>query len=226
VAYVRGEPDQTRFWYIGAFVACLVLSGLSIAFVDRAVSTWSYQTLHGAAPFVWLTHLIDPLLPAASVGIITLSVAFLFGWRPGAIGRMLLALCLAVLLATVLKDQFKYLFGRTWPETWVANNPSWIKDGVYAFEPLHGGRGWASFPSGHMTTIAAPCSVLWILAPRVWRWPCASLVLAVAIGLVGADYHFVGDIIAGTFLGAACGVGAVALTPSFDFSGRRNEAAP
>jgi membrane-associated phospholipid phosphatase len=123
-----------------------------------------------------------------------------------------LALCIAVLVATVLKEELKFLFGRTWPETWVANNPSWIKDGVYRFEPLHGGRGWASLPSGHMALIAAPCTVLWILAPSAWRWLWAALMLAVAIGLIGADFHFVGDMIAGTFVGWACGIGAVALT--------------
>ena len=136
----------------------------------------------------------------------------MFGWRPGPVGRTIVALCIAVLIATIFKDELKYLFGRTWPETWVGNNPSWIHDRIYRFEPLHGGKGWTSFPSGHMATIAAPCTVLWMLAPRVWRWLWASLILAMAIGLTGADFHFVGDMIAGTFLGWACGVGAVALT--------------
>jgi hypothetical protein len=36
-------------------------------------------------------------------------------------------------------------------------------------------------------------------------------VLAVAIGLFGADYHFISDMMAGVYLGAACAAGAVAL---------------
>jgi membrane-associated phospholipid phosphatase len=209
------EQNRLARLYIGCFIACVVLSVLSIAFVDRAVSTWSHATLGQAAPFVWLTHIIDPFVPAASIGLAAISIAAVFGWRPGPFGRTLIALCIAVLIATILKEESKLLFGRTWPETWVANNPSWIKDGVYRFEPLHGGRGWASFPSGHMTIITAPCTVLWLLAPRAWRWLWAALILAVAIGLVGADFHFVGDMIAGTFLGWTCGVGAVALTRGF-----------
>jgi membrane-associated phospholipid phosphatase len=209
------EQTHLARLYVGAFIACLVLTVLSIAFVDRAVSTWSHATLGQAAPFVWLTHIIDPFVPAASLGLAAISIAAVFGWRPGPFGRTLIALCIAVLIATILKEELKFLFGRTWPETWVANNPSWIKDGVYRFEPLHGGRGWASFPSGHMTIITAPCTVLWLLAPRAWRWLWAALILAVAIGLVGADFHFVGDMIAGTFLGWTCGVGAVALTRGF-----------
>jgi membrane-associated phospholipid phosphatase len=206
------EQNRSTRLYIGAFVACVVSSALSIAFVDRAVATWSHATLGQAAPFVWLTHIIDPFVPAASIGLVIITIGAVFGWRPGPFGRILIALCIAVLIATVLKEELKFLFGRTWPETWVGNNPSWIKDGIYRFEPLHGGRGWASLPSGHMALIAAPCTVLWLLAPRIWRWLCGILVAAMAIGLVGADFHFVGDMIAGTFLGWACGVGAVTLT--------------
>jgi membrane-associated phospholipid phosphatase len=205
------RQNQVARWYLGTFVLCVVLTLLSIAFVDRAVSTWAH-TLDKPAPFVWLTHIIDPFVPAASIVLPGVGIAALFGWRPGPVGRTVLALCIAVLVATVLKEELKFLFGRTWPETWVANNPSWIKDGVYRFEPLHGGRGWASLPSGHMAIITAPCTVLWMLAPRAWRWLWATLIAAVAIGLVGADFHFIGDMIAGTFVGWACGIGAVALT--------------
>jgi membrane-associated phospholipid phosphatase len=209
---MTNEQTQAARLFVGAFIACAVLTLLSIGFVDRAVSTWSHATLHQPAPFEWLTHIIDPFVPAASIGLAAIATAAVFGWRPGPVGRTIVALCIAVLVATVLKEELKFLFGRTWPETWIANNPSWIKDGIYRFEPLHGGRGWASFPSGHMTTITAPCTVLWMLAPRIWRWLWVALILAVAIGLVGSDFHFVGDMIAGTFLGWACGIGAVALT--------------
>ena len=61
-----------------------------------------------------------------------------------------------------------------------------------------------------MTMITAPFAVLWQRARR-WRWLWAVPVLAVAIGLFGADYHFVSDILAGFYLGAACAAGAMAL---------------
>src|SRR6478609_2604725 len=176
-------PEQIRGarLYVGAFVACVVLTILSIAFVDRAVSSWSHATLRQTEPFVWLTHIIDPFVPAASIGLLGAAIAAVFGWRPGPVGRTIVALCIAVLIATIFKDELKYLFGRTWPETWVGNNPSWIHDRIYRFEPLHGGKGWTSFPSGHMATIAAPCTVLWMLAPRVWRWLWASLILGLGV---------------------------------------------
>jgi membrane-associated phospholipid phosphatase len=113
-----------------------------------------------------------------------------------------------VLVAVSIKDQAKFAFGRLWPETWVYGNPSWIANGAYGFAPFHGGAGWSSFPSGHMTVITAPMVVLALAQPR-WRWIAAIPVALVAIGLFGADYHFVGDMIAGTLLGWVCAAIAV-----------------
>lgn len=190
--------------------ACAALIGLSIAFLDRDIATWTHAHFHGVRFFVWLTWLVEPL-PYLAVGLSAgMAVAMLSGWRPGKRGRQILACCLATLLALALKEQLKYYFGRTWPETWVDGNPSWIAQGVFSFQPFHGGQGWASFPSGHTTAAAAPMSVLWLVFPRL-RWLWAGFVILVAAGLLGADYHWLSDIIAGAFLGAACGAGMSAV---------------
>jgi hypothetical protein len=52
--------------------------------------------------------------------------------------------------------------------------------------------------------------VLWVAYPKL-RPLWALMVLAVVIGLIGADYHFVSDIVAGGFLGASTGWLAVML---------------
>jgi membrane-associated phospholipid phosphatase len=107
-------------------------------------------------------------------------------------------------IGAIIKDQLKFVFGRTWPETWINNNPSLIRDGVSGFNFFHGGAGYASFPSGHMTATCAVISILWFAYPR-WR-PLYVLVIAVvAVGLMGANYHFVSDIIAGGFIGWSTG---------------------
>jgi membrane-associated phospholipid phosphatase len=199
------NPRRRFFW---AVLSAVVLIGLSIAFVDRPASTWAHALMHPAF-FVRLTHLVDPVLPAAIIGLAAAGVAAALGWRPQACGKTLIACCLTAVIAVVIKEQLKFVFGRTWPETWIGN-PSWIGNGAYGFHFFHGGEGWASFPSGHMTMITAPFAVLWQRTRR-WRWLCAVPVLAVAIGLFGADYHFVSDMIAGFYLGAACAAGVVAL---------------
>ncbi len=113
-------------------------------------------------------------------------------------------------MSYAIKEQLKFDFGRLWPETWVDGNPSWIKDAAYGFFPFHGRTGWSSFPSGHMTAITAPVSVLWARLPR-WRPVLAIPVILVAVGLYGADFHFIGDMVAGCCLGAACGIGVLAV---------------
>ena len=55
----------------------------------------------------------------------------------------------AILIAGVLTHELKEVFGRAWPETWIDKNPSYFGNGAYGFFPFHGGRGYASFPSGH-----------------------------------------------------------------------------
>ena len=95
-------------------------------------------------------------------------------------------------------------FGRTWPETWVCNNLSYFGNGTYGFFPFHGGQGYASFPSGHTTAMTAFAGSLWFLWPKL-RWLGIVLTLAVVIGLLGADYHWLSDIVAGAILGGTTG---------------------
>ncbi len=193
-------------WIAGGCAASL----LSVLFVDRPAATWVHAAARGDAVFVALTHIVDPVLPLAIFGFLAAGAGIRAGWRPGPAGRALFSACMAVLVAVAIKDQAKYAFGRLWPETWVNNNPSWIGTGAYGFAPFHGGAGWASFPSGHMTVITAPMAVVWLTAPR-WR-PVAGLpVVLVALGLFGADYHFVGDILAGALLGTVCAACVLAM---------------
>ena len=86
------------------------------------------------------------------------------------------------------------------------NNPSYIRDGVFGFFPLQGwgsgGRGYHSFPSGHMTMVSVAAVSVALNWPR-FRWFAIVPVALVAVGMVGANYHWVSDLIAGSCLGAA-----------------------
>jgi membrane-associated phospholipid phosphatase len=127
--------------------------------------------------------------------------------------RVLFLAAISLLLAGAIKDVLKYAFGHTWPETWVNHNPSYIQNDVYGYFPFHGGPGWASFPSGHMTIATSVMVLLWHAWPRlraVWVLPP----LITAIGLYGMDYHFVADMIAGSFLGSGGGGGGRAPAPA------------
>jgi len=203
-------PNKTlRAWI--AVLSCPLLVYLTVVLVDRAASTWAHDHLHRPPVMDMLTHIVDPLRALSAIALAAVGAAALFrGWRPGAHGRTLIAASLAILVSVGIKELLKDFFGRTWPETWTNNNPSWIGDHVFGFHLLHGGVGWESFPSGHTTQMAALAAVIWLWLPRI-RWLGVALCALVALGLWGSDYHYVGDIVAGAYLGASCGVGMVAL---------------
>jgi membrane-associated phospholipid phosphatase len=118
--------------------------------------------------------------------------------------RVVVAACVSLVLADQFRETLAYAFGRYWPETWVHGNPSLIRDGAYGFHPFHCPSGCGSFPSGHTARTVAVAAVVWIAYPR-WRWACGLASVAVATGLLGMDYHFVGDVIAGGFVGGIVG---------------------
>jgi membrane-associated phospholipid phosphatase len=205
--------QATAFAVQTAMLACLLLIVLSVAWIDRPVADYAHAVLraHEKDIYAPLTHIVDPIPVFAGLTTGAYAIAALFGHQPGPHGTSALRFALAVLVAIALKEQLKFLTGRTWPETWTNNNPSYIKDGVFGFFPLiswgTAGRAYHAFPSGHMTTITVAAVSLALTFPR-WRLFFVLPVALVAIGLTGANYHWISDLIAGGFLGAAVAVAA------------------
>jgi membrane-associated phospholipid phosphatase len=229
----RMKPAHKWLMWLGITASADVVS---YVWLDRPIALWAHEHLHQYDLFAKLTYIpeiISPVvIPAfAAIGLWALSGRALSKFQTVAV---LAAASLAV--AAGVKDQLKLVFGRTWPETWVRDNPSFIRDGVYGFNPFHGGPGFAAFPSGHTAAICAVISVLWICYPR-YRVLYGICMAAVALGLVGADFHFLGDVIAGAFLGVSTGWLTVvlwergqhhlrpAMTPDFPGKSDRNLAA-
>ncbi len=217
-----------------AALSCLGLALLSIAFVDRPLASWVHDHLDGAwllpysiiyqgyevpvSIFMVMAAPAEVLGKAAGGGLIVMGAAGLVGWRPRRWGQIALAVCTAVLVALAMKDELKWVFGRTWPESWLQINPSWIRDHVENFRFFRGWIGRASFPSGHMTVVASAAGVLWNTSPRL-RHLCLGLIIVVAVGLVGGNYHFLSDVIAGFYLG--WGIGLVASAPVLRLDNRK-----
>lgn len=193
-----------------AVLSCVLLVGASVLFLDRPTAICMHRLFDRSLWFMPLAGIGQIPLSLAGPALLVAALAAWRGWRPGPDGWTGIACALAVLVAIYFKGFLKEAFGRTWPETWVRNNPSLIRDDVYGFFPFHGGEGWASFPSGHTTAISAVVGVLWWRAPR-YRWLWMLLVLLTGVGLVGGNFHFLGDVIAGAYLGFACGRATLAL---------------
>jgi membrane-associated phospholipid phosphatase len=189
-----------------AVLVCVVLVTLCFYFVDRPVAHFvHHHEINQIALLWWLQawpSLVQAWVPAV-LTILALRRAFgpFYQWE-----RALLAAAVAIVLAEQCKDSLAYCFGRYWPETWTPDkNLSLITNGEFGFHPFHKGIAYESFPSGHTARTASLAAVLWIAYPR-WCWVGIVATLAVVVGLLGMNYHFVGDIIGGAFVGAWVGI--------------------
>jgi membrane-associated phospholipid phosphatase len=198
-----------RLWAVG-LVATIVMVAVSYQWLDRPIALFAHGYFQQADLFRKLTFIPDAMVPVAAVAFLGLALRGLTG-RPLSRFHTVMLLCAVTLAAALaVKDQLKIVFSRPWPESWMRYNNSFIRDGLYGFFPFHGGGAYASFPSGHTTAICTVMTVLWLCYPR-YRAFYALCMAAVAIGLVGANFHFLSDVIAGGFLGISAGWLGVAL---------------
>jgi membrane-associated phospholipid phosphatase len=203
-------PDRLKIW-LTAFIATAAAVILCYHFVDRPVAFFAHaNTVPNRRYFDMLTRISEYLFVIAALAFVVFGLRTLVTARWHKWQAVLLLCGVTLAVAETIKDELKFVFGRTWPETWINNNPSLIGNGAYGFNPFHGGAGYNSFPSGHTTAVCTVAAVLWVAYPKL-RPLWALMVAAVVIGLIGADYHFVSDIIAGAFLGTATGWLAVVL---------------
>jgi membrane-associated phospholipid phosphatase len=198
-----------RNWSLGLLGTAIAVI-VSYVWLDRPIAHLAHDELQHFHLFEKLTLIPDALTPLAVVAFMALGLRGLSGHKLSRFQTVMLLSGLSLAVAVVVKDQLKLAFGRPWPETWVLNNPSFIRDGLYEFQPFHGGPGYAAFPSGHMTMTCTVMTVLWICYPA-YRPVYAVCMAAVAVGLVGANFHFLSDVIAGGFLGLSVGWLGVAL---------------
>ena len=201
------------------WLCALALTGLAIVisfyWLDRPIALFVHNQLPHGTPKVAepLTYIPDPLIWIAAITFVVLGLVGLKGRSLSKMQSVLLVCSVSLMVTETIKNELKFVFGRTWPETWYQNNPSFISDGIYGFNWFHGGQAYASFPSGHMAAVCAVMSIFWIYYPQL-RMIYFTIVLAVLVGLVGADFHFLSDCIAGAFLGASIGLMASNLPAS------------
>jgi membrane-associated phospholipid phosphatase len=196
---------------IAAIATCTVLVIVCYYFVDRPVAYFVHdRRIPRFEELRWLTE-PPPLVQSwAPLLLLLLAVRRAFGpWRQWQ--HVLFVACVSLIVADQFRQSLGDLFGRYWPETWHDNNPSLIGTGNYGFHPFQVGDDIGSFPSGHAARIVGFASVFWVALPR-WRWVCVLLAAPMLVALVGMDYHFVGDVVAGSVLGGIVGAWVVRLS--------------
>jgi membrane-associated phospholipid phosphatase len=194
-----------------AICGCAIAVVICYFFVDRQVAFFVHaHDINKFAVFKWLTY-PPPLVQTWSPLVLAL-LAIRRGLGPWTVWqRTLFIACVSLIVA----DQFRYSIGdaagRYWPETWHDDNPSLIGSGAYGFHPFHAGDDEGSFPSGHAARIAGFLGVFWLTMPRA-RWLCVLIAAPMLVALVAMNYHFVGDVVAGTVLGGVVAAWGVRLT--------------
>lgn len=190
------------------WIAGLILTSAAAWFcylwLDRPIALW----VHGATG---TQRLPDALVnsPFSSTAFIAAAAFVVCGLVALARTRFsrpetTIALCvISMVNAILVKDQLKFVFGRTWPDMF-------LRDGTYGFHFFRGGQSFESFPSGHAAVASAFLFIPWLLFPRL-RALTMLCVIAVGIGLVMLNLHFLGDVIAGSFLGFSAALFTVCL---------------
>ena len=125
------------------WLLALLLTAVAVAvcylWIDRPLALLVHAHSAQRETFARLTYLPDLLIPLAAAAFVAFGLWALAG-RPLSKIVMVGALCsISLIVAETIKSQLKFACGRLWPETWVANNPSFIHDGAYGFNLFHGG---------------------------------------------------------------------------------------
>ncbi len=196
---------------IVAVAACILAVVICYYFVDRQVAFFVHA--HEIAKFDefrWLTEPPPIVQLWAPLVLALLAVRRGFGrWRLWQVTLVLA--CVSLIVADQFRQSLGDVCGRYWPETWHDNNPSLIGTGSYGFHPLKAGGDSGSFPSGHAARILGFFSVFWIMMPP-GRWFYIVIAVPMLAALVAMNYHFVGDVVAGSVLGALIGAWATKIS--------------
>lgn len=184
-----------KIWVL-SFAACVAAAALCFKKVDVPVAlhVWGAGRHFGAVNAAFGATVI---LTLESVVVLVLVLARLTRGHLSRLGETLGVACLASICAYGVNDQvLKPFFG--------VSTPLEVVHGArHGFNFAMGTAG-ASFPSGHMVLAGAFAGAFMRLYPVSTRLLSGLLLLAAALLVVG-DWHFVSDVIMGTFIGVSAG---------------------
>jgi membrane-associated phospholipid phosphatase len=186
-----------------ATALCIAAVLVCYFWIDRPVAFFVYRHhINEFQVFRWLTYPPPEVQNWSALVLTILMVRRAWGpflrWQ-----KVLLVACIGLIVADDFRISLGDVFGRYWPETWTHDNPSLIGTGAYGFHPFQRGDDIGSFPSGHACRILGFAAVWVIAMPHNRTVQVVTIVLCapMLVSLVAMDYHFVSDVIAGSFLG-------------------------
>ena len=129
-----------RYWLI-TLIVVTVLSLISILWFDKPTALLIYH-LFGAhlfsAQLASTPFLSIPLI--ATLIFVALGLLAIMGRTFSFLERAILLCDVSVLITEIIKNQLKFLFGRSWPDSWGPNILSLVHNNVYGFHFLQSGE--------------------------------------------------------------------------------------
>jgi membrane-associated phospholipid phosphatase len=193
---VKRFPVFVQIWLL-SFVVCAAAVALSFAHIDVPIALhfWRVGLFLSPLNAAFGAAVILSLESAVALGLILARVV------RGHISRFAEALAIACLASIctygVNSEVLKPFFG--------VPTPAEVMEGArHTFNFLMG-SGNSSFPSGHMMLAGAFAGVFMRLR-RASVWPLSALLVVAAGLLVVGEWHFLSDVIAGTFVGVSAGI--------------------
>lgn len=180
-------------------IIILILCIISYKWLDRPIALFMLN-LHPTTESGYY-NLTDELTTLAYLMILIIMIFYAYlKIAKNANSRLVNAaggLSLVVPIAFFIKTQLQFFFGRIPPR--YADNSVLLfvrRPDLYGFHLMRGG----SFPSGHMCVFTATLLVLCFYYPKAKSISILALCV-LAFLLLFYNYHFLSDLIAGTYLG-------------------------
>lgn len=185
-----------RIWLL-SLILCAVAVTLSFSQADLPIALYCSR-FTGDLNIFGSGLASAVILAGEAIVVMTLVFARLIRGTISPFAEALAVACLTSICAYgVSGSVLKLFFG-------VPNPADVLHGSKHAFNLLKGSSD-SSFPSGHMVLAAAFGGVFMRLY-RASVWPLSTLLLFGAGLLIVGDWHFLSDVIAGTFLGATVGL--------------------
>jgi membrane-associated phospholipid phosphatase len=185
-----------RQWCL-LFMAATIVIAVCIRWLDVPIAL---AFLHNANRFKQVGTALGSavLVSGQMLVIVTLAILRMTKGKLPAFAKAVFVACCASLCAFVVNDYvLKLFFGRRNPSALIYGLP----DQIFHFFK---GNQYSSFPSGHMVMATAFGFAFIRLQPRMT--PAVLILLCIgASALIIGDWHFLGDVVAGTFLGGTAG---------------------
>lgn len=215
---LRIDPSWSAVYRLLALggLATTVLAVISIRWVDLPLALWIHA--HGVDAHLWMRWLLDTPIVATPIAIIYMIVYIVRRRRAPALRTEhdWFIVCTALLISLEVKSALKVVFGRTWPREVMnvgaskslsnyVSSHGYVNDGIHLFNFFHGAdKQFSAFPSGSTASLVAMVIPIMTIYPR-FRWPLIAFTVISLTFFVLTNTHYVGDIVAGLYVGLVCG---------------------